>query len=79
MPELKTDRKLSFYTCGRCNGNISYLKSEGKPDVCPECGYGHGTRDVNDVPPIVNLDLNSLADTDSGSRGNLEDTTITSR
>lgn len=79
MPDLKSTRQCVFYTCGRCKGNIRYLPSDGRPEVCPQCGYGHGVRDVNDVPSEVKLDLTSLTDQDSGSRGASEKTTITSR
>jgi DNA-directed RNA polymerase subunit RPC12/RpoP len=76
---LKTEDDYSSYRCGRCKGNILYVKVEGRPDVCPECGYGHGVRSVNDVPNEVKLNLNGLNETDSGSRGITEETTITSR
>jgi len=71
--------EYSFYKCGRCKGNIPFVKSKGKPKVCPECGYGHGERDVNDVPQEVRLNLNNLSQENAGSRGKLEQTTITSR
>jgi len=77
--QLKSERKVGFYTCGRCKGRIRYLLSAGKPDVCPECGYGHGQRDVNDVPEELKLNLSSISEQDSGSRGANEKTTITSR
>jgi uncharacterized protein (DUF983 family) len=48
----------AFYRCGKCKGNIYYVKSEKKPQRCPECGYEHGTRDVNDIPRVVKLLLN---------------------
>ena len=73
----KNDRRYSFYTCGRCKGSIPYVKT--KPNVCPECGYGHGSRDVNDVPSEVKLNLMNMAQENSASRGKLEQTTITSR
>lgn len=79
MPELKSERKLVFYKCGRCKGNISYLKREGRPDVCPECGYGHGLRSVHDIPGELRLNLNAMSDEDTGSRGITEQKTITSR
>lgn len=79
MAELKASRKCIFYTCGRCRGSIRFLKSEGKPDVCPECGYGHGTRPVYDIPGELRMSLNGLADENAGSRGITEQTTITSR
>ena len=83
MPELKEERKLAFYTCGRCKGKIRYLKKKGPLNTCPECGYSykvHGTRRVNDVPSEARLGLNNLSSmTQSGSRGKLEQTTITSR
>jgi len=79
MPDLKSKRKCVFYKCGRCKGNIRYLPSDGKPEVCPQCGYGHGTRDVNDIPPEVKLNLNSINEQDSGSYGASEQTTISSR
>jgi hypothetical protein len=60
MPSLKEDRKVLFYTCGQCRGKIRYPKTGKKPDVCPECGYGHGTRPVNDIPHEVRLNLNDL-------------------
>ena len=58
---------------------IRYAISDGRPDVCTECGYGHGTRDVNDVPSEVRLNLASASEEDSGSYGANEQTTITSR
>lgn len=79
MPDLKTKRKYVTYTCGRCKGKIPFLKTEGSPEVCPECGYGHGTRDVNDVPSILKLRLRNLNQEQEGSRGITEQTTITSR
>jgi len=79
MPDLRTKNQYGFYTCGRCKGKIPFLKRKDRPNVCPECGYGHGERDVNDVPPIVRLNLNNLAQEESGSRGITEQTTITSR
>ena len=60
MPDLRSDDKCGFYTCGKCKGKIRYLLSDGKPDVCPECGYGHGSRDYHDIPREVKLDLNNL-------------------
>lgn len=79
MTSLKGDRKVAFYRCGRCKGDIRYLKSKGRPDVCTQCGYGHGTRDVNDIPSEVRLGLRNLNNNSAGSRGKLEQTTITSR
>jgi hypothetical protein len=79
MPDLRSDDRYAHYTCGKCKGYIHYLASKGKPDVCPACGYGHGTRDVHDVPNIVRLNLNALANEDTASRGITEKTTITSR
>jgi rubrerythrin len=55
----RAEAKLAFYRCGKCKGNIRYVVSDGKPDTCPECGYGHGTRPVNDVPSEVRIDLNN--------------------
>jgi Zn-finger protein len=75
VPDRQSKDEAGFYKCGRCKGNIRYLLTDGRPDVCPECGYGHGTRNVNEVK----LNLNQLEETDSGSRGITEDTTITSR
>ena len=80
MPDLRTKNRYSFYVCGRCGGNIPYFKRKGMPSVCPECGYGHGERGVNDVPPVVNLNLKKLSSlTGEGSRGITEETTISSR
>ena len=79
MPELKSDRQCGFYACGRCHGNIRYLKKDGLPDVCPECGYGHKTRPVNDIPGDLRLSLTGLSNEEAGSRGITEKTTITSR
>lgn len=59
MSELKSERKVAFYTCGKCKGSIRYAIADGRPDICPECGYGHGTRDVNDIPAEVKIDLNN--------------------
>ena len=77
MPNLRDGERYVTYRCGRCKGEIMYLPGN-KPEVCPECGYGHGTRNVNDVPSEVRLDLNDPG-TDTGSRGITEQTTITSR
>jgi hypothetical protein len=71
--------EYSFYKCGRCKGKIPFIKSDGRPKVCPECGYGHGERDVHDVPSVVRLNLNNMAQENAGSRGKSEQTTITSR
>jgi ribosomal protein L37E len=79
MPDIRGLDKYGFYTCGRCKGRILYLKSEKRPEVCSECGYGHGTRSVNDVPREIKLNLDNLSGTDTGSRGITEQTTITSR
>ncbi len=67
----------SFYTCGRCKGKIPFVGK--RPKVCSECGYGHGERNVNDVPAEVRLNLRNLSQENAGSRGKLEQTTITSR
>lgn len=77
--ELKSERKRVYYKCGRCSANVPYLLKDGRPDVCPQCGYGWYTRDVNDIPKDLRLNLNNLANEDSGSRGISEDSTITSR
>lgn len=82
MYDLKSDRKLLFFKCGRCKGDIRYLKREGRPDICPECGFGffiHGSRSVHDIPGELRLNLNTMADEDAGSRGITEQKTITSR
>jgi ribosomal protein L37E len=79
MPKLKSYNQYNSYVCGKCGGKILYLKRKGLPSVCPECGYGHGERGVNDVPSVVKLNLNSLSQENSGSRGITEETTITSR
>jgi ribosomal protein L37E len=79
VPDLRIKNKYSFYTCGRCGGEIPFLKRKGPPSVCPECGYGHGERGVNDVPSLLKLNLNSLSQENTGSRGITEETTITSR
>ena len=66
MPDLRSKDQRDFYTCGQCRGKIFYLRTDGRPDVCPECGYstdaahGHGTRSVYDVPSEVKLNLNDL-------------------
>ena len=79
MPDLRSKDQYGFYRCGRCRGKIPFLTHKGKPRVCPECGYGFGERNVNDVPSEVRLSLNHLANTSDGSRGITEKTTITSR
>ncbi len=79
MSRSNNDKAYASYTCGRCKGNILFVKKKGRPKVCPECGYGHGSRDVNDVPAEVRLNLNRLNTTDSGTRGICEEATITSR
>jgi hypothetical protein len=75
----KSERKYSFYTCGKCKGSIPFSASKGRPTVCPECGYGHGTRSYRDVPNIINANLRDLGQEPAGSRGKLEQSTITSR
>jgi hypothetical protein len=60
MPDLQSKDEQDTYTCGKCRGKILYLRTDGRPDKCPECGYGHGTRRVNDVPSVVKLNLNDL-------------------
>jgi len=79
LAQLKSERKMAFYRCGRCKGMIRYLPADGKPDVCRQCGYGHGERDVNDVPPEVRLNLLNLKNEEAGSRGISENSTISSR
>lgn len=79
MPDRQSKDEYDFYKCGRCKGRIHFLKVEGRPEVCPECGYGHGTRSVNDIPRVIRFSLNNLADESAGSRGITEETTITSR
>ena len=74
---LKSEDKYKFYICGRCNGQIPYIKK--RPKVCPECGYGHGERDVNDVPDLLRLNLSNTSTSDDGSRGITEQATIDSR
>lgn len=60
MPGLKSERRVAFYRCGKCRGNIRYAIEDGIPDKCPECSYEHGTRPVNDIPSTVKLNLNDL-------------------
>jgi rubrerythrin len=60
VPDRQSKDEKGFYTCGKCRGEIAYLITDGKPDVCPECGYGHGTRDAHDIPREVKLNLNEL-------------------
>lgn len=60
MADTRDKYKLNFYKCGRCKGNIRYLKTDKKPDICPQCGYGHGTVPVNSIPNILKLNLNEL-------------------
>ena len=60
MPDLRSKDRWSFYTCGKCKTRVPFLSHKGRPKVCPECGYGHGERDVNDVPSTVRLNLNEL-------------------
>ena len=79
MAQLKSERQVKFYHCGRCGGNIRYLPSDGKPDVCTQCGWGHGERRVDDIPSEIKFNLGSLNKSDDGSRGISENTTITSR
>lgn len=79
MTQLKTERKVVFYTCGKCKGSIRYLPSKGKPKVCPECGYGHGERGVNDVPSEVKLFFSKVGEESEAQKGITEQTTITSR
>jgi hypothetical protein len=75
---LKKD-KWKFYTCGRCKGVINYLATNGPPEQCTECGYGFSTRDVNDVPSTVRLNLNNLHMVGTPRYGKLEKTTIIHR
>jgi ribosomal protein L37E len=79
MPDLRSNDRYGKYICGRCKGEILYIIRKGLPKVCPECGYGHGNRDVNNVPAEVKLNLRNLNLSSSGSRGKLEQATITSR
>lgn len=58
MPDLRSNDRCGFYICGKCKGEILYELRKGIPSVCPECGYGHKTRDVNDIPSTVRLNLN---------------------
>lgn len=60
MPDLQSKDEKDFYICGKCKGKITYLRTDGRPETCPECGYGHGTRDVNDIPQEIKLNLNDL-------------------
>jgi len=60
MPDRYSKDEKDFYRCGKCKGRIYYLRSDGRPDACPECGYGHGTRDVRDIPREIKLILNDL-------------------
>lgn len=60
MPDTQSKDERDFYTCGKCKGKIYYLRTNGRPEVCPECGYGHGTRDVHDIPSVLKLNLNDL-------------------
>ena len=79
MPDLRSKDRYGKYICGKCRGEILYLIRKGLPKVCPECGYGHGKRNVNDVPPEVRLNLRNLNLSSSATYGKLEQTTITSR
>lgn len=78
MPNLRDGERYVTYKCGRCKGNIMYLPGN-KPEACPECGYGHGSRDVNDIPAEIRLNLDCKNNSEDGSRGITEQTTITSR
>lgn len=59
MPDLQSKDECGYYTCGKCRGKIRYLMTDGMPDTCPECGYGHGMRSVNDIPSEIKIDLNN--------------------
>lgn len=60
MPDLESKDERDYYRCGKCRGKIWYLRTDGRPEVCTECGYGHGTRRVHDIPREVKLNLNEL-------------------
>jgi len=60
MPDLRSDDQCGYYTCGKCKGRIRYLMTDGMLDHCPQCGYGHGIRDVHDIPSEIKLNLNDL-------------------
>lgn len=56
MASSKGDEQ-SEYTCGNCLYAIYYLVSDGPPDACPECGYRHKERRVDDIDSEFKLDL----------------------
>ncbi len=60
MPKSEPNNTLASYKCGGCKQKILYTKENGFPDKCPECGYGHGSRDKYDIPAVVKLNLNEL-------------------
>lgn len=60
MPDLRSRDRGAFYICGKCKGKIFYEIARGRPRICPECGYGHGERPVNDIPSTVRLNLNEI-------------------
>ena len=47
----------TFYTCGQCKEKIFNLRSEPFDIPCPECGWGHGAKKKNDIPPKFKVDL----------------------
>lgn len=55
------DRKQSrvelSYRCGRCKSDQTYLPGEQPPIPCRVCEWPHGTRDVDDVPNQIKLNL----------------------
>ena len=60
MPNSEPGNKLVTYICGRCEGKIYYVQDNGRPPICQECDYEHGTRDSHDIPVEVKLNLNEL-------------------
>jgi len=57
MAVTTKDDEQNWYICGKCKFKIFYLKSENPPTSCPECGWELGTRNINDVPSEIKLDL----------------------
>ena len=41
------------WKCGNCHFRVYYLTDETPPEVCPNCKYLIGERDVLDVPDEV--------------------------
>ena len=57
MTDRNSDRKYAWYICGQCGYEVYHLKSEPRPNPCPECGWEHETKNKYNIPSEVKLDL----------------------